>query len=164
MIEESGVVVAAQAGIAEVEVVRRSSCGACGANTACGVSLLDRVLGRRPQRLIMGNTLDVRVGDSVIVGLPEEALIGAALAAYLLPLVGLIGGAILGEAVAAGTGITGELGPLAGGAAGFAAALLLLRRYSRRLAADERLRPRLLRRAGLAMPVPVSFPEAPKRL
>ena len=160
MIEQSAIVVSTEAGIAEVEVMRRSTCGACSSQAACGVSLLDRVLGRRPQRLIVGNRLGVRAGDGVVVGVPETALLKAAVAAYLMPLVGLLGGAMLAQSAAASLwpAAGADASALLGGALGFAGALALLRSYSHRLAADPRYRATLLRRELPAAPVEVGLP------
>lgn len=189
MIEENAIVHSAEAGLVEVEVQRRSTCGGCSAQGACGVSLLDRLLGRRVQRLIIANTLRARPGETVIIGVPEAALLRAALAAYLWPLLGLLGGAILGHTLGpvlmsaqmsgpiglmsgpasplpnglvlmpsdAASGLLAELPPLLGGALGFAAGLLLLRGYSRRLAADPTYRAVLLRRVT---PIAVAQPGA----
>lgn len=160
MIEETATVVSSEAGIAELEVARRATCGACSSSAACGVSLLDRVLGRRPQRLVVTNTLGVRVGETVVVGVPDGALLKAAVAAYLMPLVGLLAGAIMAQGLAASwlPALGGDAAGLAGGALGFAGALLLVRGYSRRLAADPRYRATLLRREASAAPVPVGLP------
>lgn len=151
MIEEQAIVISSEAGIAEVEIVRRSTCGACSARSGCGVSLLDRVLGRRPQRLLLVDKLSVRPGDEVMVGIPEAALLKAAVAAYMVPLVGLLAGAIAGDLM--GGGATGQGLPLLTGGLGFAAGLLGTRLYSRRLAADPRWRAVLLRRVTHSLPV-----------
>ncbi len=152
MIEEQAIVISSEAGIAEVEIVRRSTCGACSARSGCGVSLLDRVLGRRPQRLLLVDKLSVRPGDEVVVGIPEGALLKAALAAYMVPLVGLLAGAITGDLLLV-DGATGQSLPLLTGALGFAAGLLVTRLYSRRLAADPRWRAVLVRRVTHSLPV-----------
>lgn len=152
MIEEQAIVISSEAGIAEVEIVRRSTCGACSARSGCGVSLLDRVLGRRPQRLLLVDKLSVRPGDEVVVGIPDGALLKAALAAYMVPLVGLLAGAIAGDLLLV-DGATGQSLPLLTGALGFAAGLLVTRLYSRRLAADPRWRAVLVRRVTHSLPV-----------
>ena len=155
MIEQSAVVVSSEAGITEVEMIRRSGCHGCSAQSACGVSLLDRLLGRRPQRLVLTNTLDVRPGEEVVVGVPEGALLKAAVVAYMVPLFGLLAGGLVGEQLAAAT-LPSEALPLLTGLVGLALGLITTRLYSRRLAHDPRWRAVLLRRVsrGLAVGLP----------
>jgi sigma-E factor negative regulatory protein RseC len=154
VIEEQGNVLRTAGGVAFVAAVRRSACGSCSVAGGCGTSLLDRFLGRRPSHLVVANTLGVEAGDAVIVGVPEDALLRAAAAAYLGPLAGLIGGAVAGQQWSGV--VPGELASILGGLLGFVVALCLVADYSRRLAADPRFRPVLLRRA-LPASVPVSF-------
>lgn len=158
MIEEHAIVTATEAGIAEVEIMRRSSCNACNARSGCGVSLLDRVLGRRPQRLLVANRIAARAGEEVIIGMPEAALLKAALAAYMVPLAGLLAGAIAGDLMLADRSADQWL-PLLTGVVGFVVGLLGTRFYSRRLAADPRWRAVLLRR--VTQSIPVGLPGAP---
>jgi sigma-E factor negative regulatory protein RseC len=157
VIEQSAIVVSNEAGIVEVEVVRQSSCHGCSAQSACGVSLLDRVLGRRPQRLVLTDALDVRPGDEVVVGVPEGALLKAAIVAYMIPLLGLLVGALVGEHLGADTSPSQTL-PLLAGLCGLALGLVVTRIYSRRLASDPRWRAVLLRRVSRSLAV--GLPEA----
>jgi sigma-E factor negative regulatory protein RseC len=161
LIEEQATVVRVDQTIAWVEAMRRSTCGQCSAAAGCGTSLLDRFLGRRPLRLEVENSLDVGTGDRVIVGVPEGAMLRAAAAAYLGPLLGLLLGAVLGRHL--GLAWLAPLAPgggewlsLLGGGVGFGLALRLVAGYSRSLARDPRFRPVLLRRDEPA-PVQVSF-------
>lgn len=147
MIEESAVVVSLDAGMAEVQALRRGACGGCSAKGACGTSLLDRFLGRRPLRLQLINRIDAQVGEQVIVGVPEEALLRAAVSAYLAPLLGLIVGAVGAHELAASTALLPPEGAgLIGGFLGFALVFRWLQGYSARLADDPRYRAVLLRR------------------
>jgi sigma-E factor negative regulatory protein RseC len=158
MIEENAVVISSEAGIVEVEIRRRSSCNACSARSGCGVSLLDRVLGRRPQRLVAPNKLGVGPGDEVVIGMPEGALLKAAVAAYMIPLAGLLGGAIIGDLML-GAEAASETLPLLTGLAGLVLGFLVTRLCSRRLATDPRWRAVLLRRASQGLSV--GLPESP---
>lgn len=77
-----------------VEGIQRSACNSCSARAGCGQHSLSK-LGR-PVRLWI-ETADVYVpGDQVILMLPEGSLALSALSLYGLPLMGLIGGALLG--------------------------------------------------------------------
>ena len=56
-----------------------------------------------------------QVGDSAVVDMPDAMVMKASVLAYILPLAGLIGGAVLGSLIApgdAGTGIGGLAGLL----------------------------------------------------
>lgn len=127
--------------------MRRRACGGCGARDACGTSLLDRFLGRRPMRLHVINDRDAQIGEQVIIGVPEEALLKAAVAAYLAPLIGLIIGAIGAHELAGASGsLPADGASLLGALIGFVAVFRWIQGYSARLAADPRYRAVVLRR------------------
>lgn len=157
MIEEDARVIAIKGEIAEVEAQRRGSCGSCAAKGACGTSLLDRFLGRRPLQLRVQNDLGANLGDLVVIGVPESALLRAAVAAYLVPLLALILGAIGGQALAGYMSFAlTELAATLGGLLGFLLSLRWLSAHSRRLAVDDRYRAVMLRRhasAGIEVPL-----------
>jgi len=147
LIEEQAIVISCDGEIAQIEALRRSACGSCSAKSGCGTSILDRVLGRRPMRLSVANRIGARVGERVIIGVPESGLLRAAVSAYLLPLLALIAGAIGGKQLGYATGFIGaESASLVGAVLGFALALRWLKGYSGRLAEDPRYRPVILRR------------------
>lgn len=160
MIEEQGTVLALVGDYAEIRPERRGGCGACSANGACGVSLLDRFFGRRPVRLLALNQAAAAVGDRVIIGVSEQGLVSAALAAYLVPILGLVIGAALGQSVGpVADGDFQDFWSLFGGFVGFSLALFWLRRYSARLARNPELAPIILRRLSdrpLSLPVSLS--------
>lgn len=158
MIEEIGVVISAQGDMAEVEGQRRSTCGGCAVNGACGTSLIARYFGRRRSLLQAHNAIGAEPGDHVVFGLPEGALLEASFVAYLVPLLAMIGGAILGDylaglwapAYAQGISVLSGFGALA-------VALVWLRTFGRTKALDQRYRPRILRRVG-QVGLAVTFP------
>ncbi|MDD5389200.1 MAG: SoxR reducing system RseC family protein [Gallionellaceae bacterium] len=100
-----------------------SSCGACGGK-GCGSSLFARVLHADEPEYRVENPIGAAVGESVVVGLPDGALLGAALSGYLVPLMLLLLGA------GAGQHFAGELGAVAGGLLGLVLAALYLKRRS----------------------------------
>jgi sigma-E factor negative regulatory protein RseC len=160
MIEEEGLVVGVAGEVAEVETRRGSSCGGCAADGACSTSLLDRLLGRRPVRLHAINRAGAAVGDQVVVGVDERALMGAAIAAYLVPILALLAGALLGRLL----GGDAEAPSLLGASVGLLLAFVWLRRYSARLGGNPAGRPVVLRRKGGAVTIAVGVPERPSRV
>lgn len=140
MIEETGRVVAVEAGAVWVETVRRGTCGTCNARQGCGHRVINRDgAGSRARVRALSGT-DLRVDDRVMIGIPESLLMRGALRVYLLPLVLLFLGALLGNRLDAGGDLPGILG-LAGLACGF----LYNRWYSRRHEWDSDHHPRVLR-------------------
>ena len=135
MIEEPAVVVEAGDGYAWVETQRRSACGACSASDGCGTAALAKAWGERRARVRAISALPLQPGDAVIVGLAEGALLRGSLLVYLLPLVLLLAGALLGQAAFAGAGE--ELVVLAGAVGlglGFLVARVLVPAVARRCA------------------------------
>ena len=98
-----------------------ASCGAC-AGRGCGSSVFARVLHPDEPEYRVDNAIGAQVGEAVVVGLPDGALLGAAVSGYLVPLLLLLAGAALGQQFA------GELGAVAGGLCGLGLAALYLKR------------------------------------
>lgn len=159
MIEEDGRVVRVDDGFAWVETQRPGACGGCAAGKGCGISALGGVLGRRKAPVRVINRIGAVAGDQVVIAISEAGLLRASLAVYLVPLAGLFVGALSGQYLGSGwLKETVELSSLVGGVAGFAAALVWLRRLGRAANRDDRYQPVLLRRklpgrsAGIAVP------------
>lgn len=155
MIEETATVVERADGFAWVEAQRQSTCSACNAKKGCGTGALSKVLGQRTARMKALNPIDAQVGDTVVVGMREAALIQGSLAVYLMPLLAMIVCAMAGQ------GLAGQLGlsrpePLIilCGIAGLGLGGLWLRRFTRRIRDDARYQPVILRRAGIHVMTP----------
>jgi sigma-E factor negative regulatory protein RseC len=147
MIEETGVVLAVRGPLAEVVSQRRGACGACSVNGACGTSLLERFFGRKQLILTVRNPVEAKPGDPVVVGIPEDALLQASAAAYLVPLLTMLAGGIGGAHVAGllAPGLIDGLSVLGGGV-GMGTGLWWLSRFSRSRGRDDRYQAVILRR------------------
>jgi len=149
MIEESAVVVAIEPnGTLWVEARPQSACGGCAAGGHCGTQALGKVLGRRLVRLRLDDGLGAAVGDRVVIGVPEGALLRGAAMLYLMPL--LLMFAFAG--VAAGFWDAADGGVALAGGAGMLAGLGWARRQSRRPWSGSGLTPVLLRRVSGEVP------------
>lgn len=73
-----------------------SSCGACGGK-GCGSSLFSRFWHPDEPEYRVDNPIGASMGEMVVVGLPDGALLRAALASYGMPLIFLLAGAVLGN-------------------------------------------------------------------
>jgi len=147
MIEETGLVVSVQGDLAEVEGQPHSTCGGCAVDGACGTSLLARYLGPKRLSLQAHNPIGAKPGERVIIGLPESALLEAAVLAYLMPLAALVGGAVAGALIAGLIApVYTEVLSAVTGLGGLAAALAWLVGFIRASSSDGRYRPLILHR------------------
>ena len=102
-----------------VEITPQAACGQCSNDAVCGTG----VLGIAPaaRRMCLPVKAAFAIGDVVSIHAPAAAIRRAALWAYGLPLFGVIGGAVLGNALDPTSGATAVIAAVLGLAAGFAA-------------------------------------------
>lgn len=149
MIEEHALVVALNVEGVWVETQRRSACGTCAVNKGCGTATLAKVLGnkRSQVRALNPKATAVTVGDEVIIGIDERALVRGSLAVYTAPLLALFAfgalGQMLGEQLLFGNP---ELASVIFGLLGLALGFTWVKRFTRRISDDQRYQPVLLRR------------------
>jgi sigma-E factor negative regulatory protein RseC len=151
MIEEQAQVVDLNSEGVWVETQRRSACGQCAANKGCGTATLSRVLGNKRSRVraLNPNATPVAIGDEVVIGIEEQALIRGSFALYIMPLLSLFVFGLLGSVLAEQMAMThpdefsavfGLLGLLVG--------FMGVKWYSHSIRADARFQPVLLRRVA----------------
>lgn len=88
MIEEQGKVLSIEPDAVWVETIRRSTCGSCQARAGCGQALLQKLgSGARFGFIRVLCDQKLQVGDEVIIGLPEDAVLKASALMYALPLI-----------------------------------------------------------------------------
>lgn len=147
MIEETVTIQETEQGIAWVETQRRSACDSCAVNKGCGTSVLSKVLGRKHTRVRVLNPLGALPGEQVVVGVQEQALVKGSLAVYIVPLAGLLSGAVAGAVLGQWLQLAGEALSVLLGLAGLGLGFWWLGSYTRKIRQDERYQPVVLRRA-----------------
>jgi len=100
MLETEGVVIKAGEEGAYVETSRASACGSCSGKQSCGTASLSQLLGSKVASFKVLNPIGAAVGERVVIGLEEAALLKSSALAYLLPLALLLAGAITGNLLA----------------------------------------------------------------
>ncbi len=150
MIEENAVVVGLEQDAAMLEIVRRTPCGLCGQTRGCGISLWGRIFGHRRNIFKAVNQINAKVGDSVIVGVEEQALLASSLMAYGIPLASMLVGALLASGIFAGDPNPANPGradfyAVMGAAAGLVIGLLWLKGHAAGRSMDARYQPVILR-------------------
>jgi len=91
MNEAEGIVKEIQDKRALVLIDRQAMCGQCSAKGFC-----DMLGGGKEVLSETLNAVGAEVGDTVTIGLPFGAVTKASMVVYMIPLMGLIGGAIIG--------------------------------------------------------------------
>lgn len=97
MIEEYAIVVEKKDTQATLEIERRTACGLCGQKRGCGNATWGKLLGHNSNSFTAENPLNATVGDSVVVGIDEHAVLHSAFYLYVVPLIGLLMGTVLSD-------------------------------------------------------------------
>ena len=102
MIEERAVILsldsepfASENSTATLEIERKIACGLCGQTRGCGNSIWGKLFAHQSTAFKAQNRINAKVGDSVIVGINESALLKSALLLYIVPLATMLIGAIV---------------------------------------------------------------------
>lgn len=146
MIEETARIVEMGDGFVWVETQRRSTCGSCAVNKGCGTAVLSKVLGRYRTRIKALNSLSVSIGDEVVIGIRENALLLGSLAVYMIPLVAMLLAGFLGEILGDNAGIEADWPGVMAGLTGLFLGFIWLRKFSKKISTDKDYQPVVLRK------------------
>ena len=147
MIEETAIVVKCEGEFAWVEAQRKSACGHCSVNKACGTGTIAKIWGQKTSQMKAINRARASEGETVLIGLQEGALVKGSLIIYLLPIVSMILFAIFGEHIAAQWQLASvEATSILFAVIGFVFAGVLIKIYSRHVSSDARYQPIILKR------------------
>ena len=145
MIEETVEVIAIEEGVLILQAQRKSTCQSCAVQKGCGTSVLAQWLGKKISQFRVENTTDAQIGDSLVVGIPENSLLKGSFIIYLLPLLTMFLCALFADIVLdselASRDLWVSLSGLAGLLAGLKFSRILLFRFS-----SESLSPVILRK------------------
>ena len=127
-------------GLAQVESVQSEACATCGARGAC------HAMGGEKTRVVTAvNQAKAQVGDRVILSMPRKAVLSASFLAYMVPVLGLILGAVLGNRLAPNWGWDDQTGAVVLGLAGLAASWLVVSVIAKKLAKKSNFTVRIVR-------------------
>lgn len=146
MIEETARVIAIDNNQLLLEAETRAACNACAAKQCCGTSVLSKWIGRKFTRFQVPNTVNARVGDEVVVGLAEEAMLKGSVFVYLLPLLSMIGSALLADGLISTDAASRDLLVVVSAVAGFVLMLFISRWFLSTNSNRGRLTPVVLRK------------------
>jgi len=135
--EAGAVVRKIEGGDALVEVQEEQACGHCHESEGCGSRLLIQLLGPGQQRIYrVRNDIGAVAGDSVIVTVPEGAVLQASFFSYMLPVALVIVGAAVASFISPNPAAADGYA-LAGAGIGLVIGMACLRLAQHRLGAKK---------------------------
>ncbi len=146
MIEETARVIGIEDDQLLLEAQTKTACNACEVKQGCGTSVLSKVVGRKFTHFRAPNTVNAKIGDEVVVGLAEEAMLKGSLFVYLFPLIAMIGFTLLADVLLQADTASRDLMVLGSGLFGFAAMLAISRLLLSSDANRSKLNPVVLRK------------------
>ena len=141
MIEETAIVIEVSNQRVLLETQRKSACQSCSVKSGCGTSSVAKVVGNRSSQFAVDKTLDVKVGDEVIIAIDENALVQGSLLIYFLPLIFMLMTGMVAEYL-----FVNELITILSVVAGFISAMIFVRYVLSRSTLKQSIQPHLIRR------------------
>jgi sigma-E factor negative regulatory protein RseC len=147
MIEETAYVVSVEPGkgCAWVEPQRKSSCDTCTSNKGCGSASLVKLFSGNSMRVKAIDTIGSQVGEWVIVGIDERALVKGSFAVYAIPVLAMILMATFANTIFSDTAFR-EICSIIYGLAGLGAGIAWSGHFAHKVADDNHYQPVILRR------------------
>jgi sigma-E factor negative regulatory protein RseC len=121
-LEETGEVIRTEGDMAFVKVRRSSACGTCSSKGAC-----HSLGGGGDLEVDVVNRAGASVGDRVVLEIPTSSVVKIAFLVYMVPVVGLVAGALLGLELGKAYGVNSELCALGGSLILFALAFTFVK-------------------------------------
>jgi len=118
--EEEGIVIALNGKIAKVRASRHSECESCGACAGDNATVMD-----------VYNPVDAKVGQRVIIEIPEDNMLKAAFIVFLLPLLTTFMGYLIGVWISQKYGFPALLSEVSASIVAFVLTLLYIKYFDR---------------------------------
>ncbi|OGR26444.1 MAG: Fis family transcriptional regulator [Desulfobacterales bacterium RIFOXYA12_FULL_46_15] len=148
MITENGIVTDVNPSFAWVRTIRSGTCESCSSKDNCGTSHS----GKKEMTVTVKNTLNVKKGDQVVIGLDTRPLLVITFLLYVFPVILLIAGALIGNSIAPSFNMNPSFLSLVTGTIFFCTAFFIIRKKSRALSTNEAYKPFLVRKKTTIIP------------
>lgn len=149
MIEMQARVMAVESGMVLVEPMPAKSCSSCASihgetqESGCGADKIGQFFTLKSKQYRVMDPIGSHVGDEVIIGIVDGAVLRGSAAVYVLPLILIFLGATLAAALVSTQ--NQELASIAGAAIGFVSGAVWLFHFSRKASNDPQYQPVVLR-------------------
>jgi sigma-E factor negative regulatory protein RseC len=132
--------------IALVKTVKHSGCEACSARDQCAVGAKGKA-----QEVKAINLVNAQEGDLIQISMDTKALLQATFLLYIFPIICMLFGAFVGNAIGAAMGMA-SIVSLSAGVVCFAAAMMIVRKRAGHLALKRKYQPKITRVLGRGKP------------
>ena len=136
-------------GRALISTARRGICDGCKTRSGCAFDMAPAdetpEKAETPEKIMVANPVDARAGDTVEFDLPGHTELKLSFIIWVVPLLGLIGGATAGAALHEALSLSRDPATLLGAITGLVLSFLLVVFFDRKARKDPRLEPRILK-------------------
>lgn len=147
MITENGIVTQANKATAWIKTIRTGACEHCSTKDSCSTAQ-----NMKEQIVIVQNTLNVKSGDHVVIGLETKSILFLTFLLYIFPIILLVSGAIIGNSVAPFFNLNQSLLSMFIGFSFFGLAFYFIRKKNTSLSKNKAYKPFLVRRKSQVIP------------
>ena len=141
MITENGIVTQPNKSTAWIKTIRSASCEGCSSRESCGTSHSSKEM-----IVTVKNTLGVKKGDRVVIGLETKPMMFLTFLLYVFPILLLLAGAIIGDSIASVFEMNKSFCAMILGFAFFGAAFFIIRKKQALLTQKDEFKPFLVRK------------------
>ena len=99
VLETRAIIVQTEGQFAQVQVSQADGCEQCNGK-GCGTGKLSQLFCSKPRQFQVDNPINASIGDQVIISVAEGAVLRGIGLVYLLPLILLLMGAVIGNSLA----------------------------------------------------------------
>ena len=137
---EQGTVIRIDTHTAWIKTTKTGACESCSAKSSCHA-----LGGGKEVEVEAINEAGAHIGDQVVIGFETAALMKISFLLYIFPILGLIAGAIVGDALAPYFSMNNSLSSILIGGFVFFLCYLFIRKKGNELAKDRSYRPKVIR-------------------
>ncbi len=155
---EQGIVIRANGpapATARVKTVQPSACKSCASRDNCSSGA-----GGNEREVDAVNVANAKAGDTIQISMDTTALLKATFLLYVFPIICMLGGGIVGNAMAVGLGFNTSLSSAIVAMGAFAAAMFFVRLRAGRMALKSAYRPKITRILRRGNPTVLDTPNA----
>jgi sigma-E factor negative regulatory protein RseC len=153
MIEEQATVVGIDDDNITVTSTIKSACGSCQQLDNCGSGQVAKAFPQKKLSLTVKTSMALELGDNVILGLNENALLQSAWQVYLWPLLGLLLASWFGQWLVVNAVLPHEFFAIILGVIGGFCGFTLAKRQQIKSATCAKLAPKIIRRESQNIPI-----------